>query len=247
MSKKEGKGKFVMVDGLDGSGKGVIVTGLQKWAAKNNLKVFDLREHCKKHLDLPEVDDLDCDVILSAEPTYSHVGRVIREELIKNSDTRKYSGHITAHAFSLDRKVLYKKVILPALERGIHVFQERGVITSLVYQPMQMEEMLVGQILGMPGNKFAMENAPDLLVVTMLEPEEAIHRLAHRNSKQDDHIFERLEFQKKVKDRYTSDWLRELFEKNGSIVHYFDTSSPMTPKDTEDGAIRLFEDFMKNH
>ena len=240
-------GKFVMVDGLDGSGKGVIVNGLKKWAEKKNLRIFDLRKHCKEHLNLPEPEDLlGYDVILSAEPTYSHIGRAIREELIKNSDSRKYSGLTTAHAFALDRKILYKKLIVPALKAGMHVFQERGVITSLVYQPMQMEDLPVGEIMDLPGNRFAMDNAPHLLIVTMLSAEEAMSRLNKRDNKQDDAIFEKLEFQQKVKDRYTSDWLRDLFKRHGSRVHYFDTSSPKTPQDTETEAMRLFDSFLKD-
>ena len=240
-------GKLVMVDGLDGSGKGVIVDGLRKWAEEKRLRVFDLREHCKKHMDLPEIDDLQgYDVILSAEPTYSHMGRVIREELIKNSDDRKYSGLITAHAFSLDRKILYKKVIIPALKKGMHVFQERGVVTSLVYQPMQMEKLTIGEILSLPGNKFTLEHAPDMLIITMVSPEETMSRLAQRTGKRDDAIFEKLEFQNKVKDRYTSDWLRDLFQKHGSKVVYFDTSSPKTPKDTQQESMQLFENFLKD-
>src|SRR3972149_2522762 len=100
-------GKFVMVDGLDGSGKGVIIEGLAQWAQRRGLRVFDLRAYSKKQGTLPEIDELDdYDVILSAEPTYAQIGRTIRDEMISDSTGRTYSGLITAHAFSLDRKVL---------------------------------------------------------------------------------------------------------------------------------------------
>lgn len=232
-----------MVDGLDGSGKGTILEGFRNWAEQNKLNVFDLRSYCQKHTELPEIEELkEYDVILSAEPTYSFVGRAIRFELIKNSDKRMYSGTTSAQAYALDREILYQKVIIPALRRKMIVFQERGVISSLVYQPIQNELVLEGEILHLPGNKLALKHAPDLLIISITEPEEALSRTRQR-PKQDNAIFETLDFLKKSKERYTSDWLRELFERNGSKVIYLDTSSPKTAKDTQEEAIALFTSF----
>ena len=128
------RGIFVVVDGIDGSGKGIVVNSLASWAEDKNLKILDLRKYWKKHNDFPkekEISNYDC--IISAEPTFTPVGRVIREEIIQNNG-RSYSAKVTATTLSLDREILYKRIIIPALEQGKYIFQERSVSSSLVYQ-----------------------------------------------------------------------------------------------------------------
>ncbi len=233
------RGKLVIADGLDGSGKGVIINALGSWAGSKGLRVLDLRETGSE---LPEPEELEnYDVILSAEPTFSFVGKAIRDEMIRENN-RKYSGWSLAFAFSIDREILYKRVIIPALNAGKHVFQERGVITSLVYQPVQ-ERIQLSELMQLPGNKLALENSPDLLIISKIKPETVISRLGVR-SKKDYSIFDNLSFQSKISERYSSDWLRQLFEKNGSKVFYLDTDDPKTEADTKNEAVSLWEGFI---
>jgi len=233
------KGQFVMVDGLDASGKGVIVDGLVQWAERQALKVLDLKEYCLEHHTFPEPEELDeYDVIRSDEPTYSFVGLGIRDELIKKNN-RPYSGLTIAQAFALDREILYTRVLIPAIKAGKTVFQERGVTTSLVYQPLQ-DRLAISDLLHLPGNKLALQNAPTMLLITKVDPEVGIQRIKVR-IKQDDHIFENLLFQRKVAERYNSSWLQKIFEMRGSKVRYIDTNPPKTPSDTVKEAIEIFE------
>jgi thymidylate kinase len=229
-------GKFVMVDGLDGAGKGVAVNALRQWAEAKGMKVLDLREYWKSNEGFPDVSDYD--VIVSAEPTFTGTGKKIREELIKNGT--EHSGKDVAEAFSQDRKELYEKVIIPALEKGKYVFQERGVITSLVYQPLMENSYTLEEIKSLEGNKFCLEHAPDLLVIVLCKPEVVIERASARE-KQDDAVFEKVEFQKKIKTIYESGWLKDLFESKGSKVVYLDTNPPGTPEDTKKKIIEIFE------
>jgi thymidylate kinase len=67
----------------------------------------------------------------------------------------------TAHAFALDRQILYNKFILPALKAGKTIIQERGVVSSLVYQPIQMENLTLRDLLNIDGNNIAIRNAPN--------------------------------------------------------------------------------------
>src|SRR3989338_7784939 len=132
---------FVMIDGLDGSGKGTALDALKEWAIKEKKKVLDLREYWKQHDAYPKSIE-GYDVIISREPTSVNYGKKIREEMIakeKEHNTRKYSAKEIAEAFAKDRKELYEKVIIPAKKskKEIWIFQERGIITSLVYQPLQ--------------------------------------------------------------------------------------------------------------
>ncbi|MBI3050996.1 hypothetical protein HYY74_00905 [Candidatus Woesearchaeota archaeon] len=231
------KGKFVMADGLDGSGKGVVVGALAEWASQNKLRVFDIR----KADEFPEPEDLeDYDVIVSAEPTFFLVGKAIREELVRENN-RKYSAMTLAYAFSLDREILYKRVIVPALSAGKHVFQERGMVTSFVYQPVQ-EHIQLSELLKLPGNRLAMQYCPDLLLILKASPENAVQRLQHRDKK-DNSIFDNLAFQRKLADRYGSEWLKALFEKGGSRVAYVDAD--LSPEDTVNQAVAAWEGLVR--
>ena len=75
-----GKGTFVMVEGLDGSGKGVVVSALKDYFEQQGKKVFDLREYWKDNINIPEIEEvMDYDVICSSEPTFSMVGKAVRK------------------------------------------------------------------------------------------------------------------------------------------------------------------------
>ncbi len=239
------KGTFVMIDGLDGSGKGVIATALREYEEKKGNQVFDLREYWEETEDIPELEELkDYKVIISCEPTNALIGKVIREEIIKKHPIRKYSGLSTAHAFALDREILYKKLLVPALMQGKTVIQERGVITSLVYQPVQLEQITLIDIMKLPGNVFALKHAPTLLILTDIDPDVAMQRLKERK-KQDHAIFEELLFQRKIASRYKSDWLKKICEKNKTVIEYIDTNPPETEEETKKKAIEIWEKWNK--
>ena len=103
------KYKLVLIEGIDGSGKGVITNTFKKLAETENLKIFDLINYIKKENDFPEYEMIkDYDIIISGEPTYSWVGRAIRQELIKDNK-RDYPALTVAQAYALDRKILYKR------------------------------------------------------------------------------------------------------------------------------------------
>ena len=42
------KGLFLIVDGIDGSGKGTVINGIKEYYEKHGKKVFDLREYWKE-------------------------------------------------------------------------------------------------------------------------------------------------------------------------------------------------------
>jgi dTMP kinase len=227
-------GKFIMVDGLDGSGKGVVVDALKQWAVQRKLNVIDLREYWKSKEGFPDI--INYDVIISAEPTFTGWGKKIRENLIKTGS--KASKEEIAEAYSNDRKELYKRIIIPALKQNKFIFQDRGVISSLVYQSVQ--GIPVDDILALDGNRFCLEHPPHLLIITVVNPEVVMERIENREKK-DNSMFEKLEFQKKIKSVYESDWLRQIFENMGAKVVYLDTNPPSTPEDTKKKAIEILE------
>ena len=233
------KGKFIMIDGLDGSGKGVAVDALKEYLASKGKKILDLREFWKKQEGFLDISDYD--IIISAEPTFTGIGKKIRERLIREG--AKYSSKEIAEAYSNDRLELYKKIILPALAQGKIIIQERGVVTSLVYQPLMKNAYTLEKIKNLEGNKFCLKHAPDLLVIMVVKPKVVIERLKERG-KQDNAIFEKLEFQKKIEKVYKSEWLKKEFETKGSKVVYLDTNPPKTVEDTKKKIIELFENLI---
>lgn len=236
------KNRFVMVDGLDGSGKGVIVDALQKWAEQKGLKVLDLRAYCKEKGTFPAPEEVSqYDAIVSAEPSFCLVGKAIREELIRATE-RKYSAQTIANAFALDREILYNRVLVPAIKAGKYIFQERGISSSLVYQPVQ-EHVQLSELIRMPGNRTAMQFAPALFIVATVKPETVMNRLGTREKK-DYSIFDNLNFQRNIDSRFRSEWLRQLFEQHGSKVVYVNTDEPKTIDDTRGEAVKTFQDFL---
>ena len=231
-----------MVDGIDGSGKAAIIKSLAAWAENKKLKILDLKDYWKIKHTFPEPEEIaEYDVIISAEPTYSMVGQAIREEIVRENN-RQYSAWTTAEAFSLDREILYRRVILPALEQGKIIFQERGVTTSIIYQPIQKEFLELEKILELPGNKLALEYRPDLIIIALVDPKEAVKRITERDKK-DYSIFEKLPFLEKIAERFAAPWFRKLMEKHSSEFVYLKTDKTVydTIKETTD----IWENFLK--
>jgi dTMP kinase len=223
-------GKLVTIDGIDGAGKGTLVKGLASHFEYEGRKVCDLSNYCKKNKSLPEFSEIaGYDVLLSNEPTYSWVGLAIRDEIISDNK-RDYSPLDTATSYSLDRLILYKRIIIPALNEGLLVINDRSVTTSIVYQPIQDEKKtepveLLAQIMELSGNKLALEYRPDLLLIASLAPQTAVERLAARVQKNDKSIFDRLDFLIKADQRFRSEWFRRIFESRGSRVAYIDMNT----------------------
>ena len=159
-------------------------------------------------------------------------------------DETSYPALTIAHAFALDREILYKKVVLPALRLGKNVVQERGFASTMVYQPVQ-DKIPLPEIMALPGNKLASQNPPDLLLILKTNPDEAVSRLNSRFS-QKYSLFDNLLFQRKIEERYSSLWLKGYFEKLGTKVYSFETSSPVTVEQNRKNALRLFQNMIGN-
>jgi len=228
------KGKLVMIDGLDGSGKSTVLNLIANWVKNKDLKLLDIREFSKEHKRIPNYEEIsDYDVYLSSEPTYGKMGRAIKEELIDLNNNQNYSGLGIAQAFSLDREILYKKFIIPALEAGKVIFQENAITTTFIYQPVQIHIPL-SYLMNLPGNKLALKYFPNVIIILKIEPETAMVRLGKVS---DNVIFKEINFQRKISFRYGADWFQELFKKQGSKVIYCDVNPPKEKEDIKNEII----------
>ncbi|MDD5055258.1 MAG: dTMP kinase [Candidatus Peribacteraceae bacterium] len=101
------KGRFIVLEGPDGSG-----TSTHSGLLADSLKAAGR------------------DVLLTAEPTDSPIGLFIREQLKKKAIS---SGSALQLLFCADRAWHIENVIKPALEAGKTVVCDRYVISTLVY------------------------------------------------------------------------------------------------------------------
>lgn len=219
------KGKFIMFDGIDGCGKDTLIKILSQQF--NTNKIFNLNKYWHKNKKHPQKSEWkNFDIIISSEPTYATIGSYIRNELIHKGNN--YSTQSIAQAYALDRNILYEKIILPALEMGKTIIQSRGVSTTIVYQTLTGTEdnFSLKDVLNLPGNKLALNNAPDFLVIPYITDIETTisKRLANRD-KQDDSIFEKINFLEKVQKRFRSEEYSDIFTKHNSQVIYIQNDS----------------------
>ncbi len=234
------KGRLIMVDGITGSGKSTILRAVMMWAESKKHRVFRLSEWTE--VEPPKFEDVsDHDVYFTYEPTRTWVGRAIRYELSR--DDVPYGGEELSHAFALDRQIMYRRLILPALEAGKIIIQDRGVSTSLVYQPIMKQSASVETIMNLPGNKLALEHAPDALILTKLPAEIAHQRIMERIDESKG-VFSHLEFLKKQEARFQEAWLKDLFQSHGTKMFELDTSG--TLEESGEAAKKLIDHILTN-
>ncbi len=73
------KGKFIMIDGIDGSGKSTIMNMWQEILEAQGKKLFLLKDFWQENGRHPRADEIPDDTyaIISAEPTYVWTGSSI--------------------------------------------------------------------------------------------------------------------------------------------------------------------------
>lgn len=212
--------KLVIFEGIDGSGKRTLANAFAQELAARGLKLFNLVHWCAKEKRIPLAEEVNEDVLMTTEPTWAWIGIAIRQELIRKG--QEHDALSIAHGYALDRMILYKRLIIPALAAGKFVIQERGVPSSLVYQPLQKNPMSADEVGAIPGNKIAIENTPGHIVVAKLSAKTAMNRLGARTGKDDNAIFEKEDFLARAAERYESDWFKNFWESRGAQVHYID-------------------------
>ncbi|MBD3311076.1 MAG: hypothetical protein GF349_01085 [Candidatus Magasanikbacteria bacterium] len=213
---------YIVIDGIDGSGKSTVIKAWADFFVNQNKKVFDLKNYWQKkhcHPNPGELDDYD--VVVSAEPTTVWAGASIRQEMILNG--KNYTPTSMADAYALDRMVLLKRLILPLRSKNKIILQDRSVSTSICYQPLQTNSNLkMDDIAAIEGNTYALNNAPEHLVIADVNANEAINRLSGRVEKQDLAIFEKKNFLEKAAHTFKSPDYQKYFTERGTQIHLLD-------------------------
>lgn len=214
--------QFIVIDGIAGSGKSTLMRAIKSILEEQGLNIFDLAEWTRDHAEPPKFNDIaEYDVYFTFEPTKYWVGAAIRYEL-SHSDA---SGQIVAQAFSLDRHIQYTRLIIPALNAGKIIIQDRSVSSSIVYQPIMKDGPSLEDLIALPGNALALSYPPNHLILTHLDPAKLHDRLSGRDDDSKG-VFENIEYLKQVDQRFRSEWFSQLFSSRGTFVHDFSTDLP---------------------
>jgi len=143
------------------------------------------------------------------EPTESQIGQIIRRALKKEISVRPET---LCLLFAADRNEHLHGAdgILEHANSGCLVVSDRYALSSLVYQGIECGDELP-QIVN---SRFP---APELTIFLDIDPKTAIDRMKGRGSLD---IYERLDFQKKVREKYLS--VLEAYTAAGAKVRIID-------------------------
>jgi dTMP kinase len=159
------KGAFIVLEGGDGCGKTTQARALYSALRRQGYKVH-----------------------LTAEPSRSTVGRLIRRSILRG---RKTSPEVEALLFAADRFLHLESEILPALADGRTVVCDRYMYASFAYQGAQgVDSHWLLEI-----NRFAVR--PELALYLDVPAEIGMSRIKRKKS-----VLEKLELQRRVRDEY---------------------------------------------
>ncbi len=170
------KGKFIVLEGIDGCGKTTQIDSLYRWLPKSGL--------INKNVNL----------IKTREPGGSPLGIEIRDLILNNDQLNPPSDITELLLYSADRAEHISKKILPELEKGNWILSDRFSGSTLAYQGYGREINI--DIIKKLDNIVCQNIKPDITFFLEISPEESIFR---RKNKVADRIeSEGIDFLKKV-------------------------------------------------
>ncbi len=217
------KNLFIVIDGMDGTGKSTHLTNLHKYIFGKSKKIR---------------------ILTTREPTYGKYGKKIREMLSTHNDP--YSdAHLLLNLYTHDRKDHLDKLIKPFMKQDGDnvsvVLCDRYYYSTIAYQCCQ----------GIEFEKVADRNKnflrPDLAIILDIEPESAMKRISGERPIEK---FENLEFMKKLrqnfhkmKDAFPDDNI-VLIDSKGTIEETFEKIKKEVDKlfveKTEDEVVGIY-------
>ena len=110
------KGKFIVIEGIDGSGKTTQINQLSSWLKGSNL--------------IPENNQL----IITREPGGTKLGQSIRSLLLDTSREKEPDSITELLLYAADRAQHVNEIIRPSLNKGDWVISDRFTGSTLAYQ-----------------------------------------------------------------------------------------------------------------
>jgi len=168
------KGKFITIEGCDGSGKTTQGLLLKK-----------------------TFEELNIPFLLTREPGGTYISEQIRD-IILNKKNKKMVWRTEALLYAASRSQLVGEEIIPSLAEGVHVICDRYVDSTLAYQGygrgLNLLELIDINFFATNGLK------PDLTILLDIDPGETVKR---RSGREPDRLEkEEIEFHLKVREGY---------------------------------------------
>lgn len=179
------RGRYIVIEGNDGTGKSTQVEALSEWLQEGGYGVQVIEE--------PGSEDDD-----KSTPVANELRAIIKNGSLKRAP------EINLALFSAARRELWQQKIQPALGAGAIVLAARNYLSTLAYQG-QGEGLSESEILRMTavftGERYM---NPDLTLVLTLDHESRAKRIANRGDLVNPDTFESRgsDFQDKVNDAY---------------------------------------------
>ena len=159
------KGKFIVIEGIDGCGKTTQINALSKWLPNTGLIKQGSR------------------LITTREPGGSLLGKKLRGLILDNNENNKPSSLAELLLYSADRAEHVSKIISPALKNNDWVISDRFSDSTLAYQGYGRKINL--EIIKNLESIVCQGEYPDLTFFLEISPEESILR---RKNKTPDRI-----------------------------------------------------------
>ena len=150
------KGKFIVIEGIDGCGKTTQIDEIYKWLPKSGL----MEKNSK--------------VVKTREPGGSLLGKKLRNLILDNSKENKPSALAELLLYSADRAEHISKIISPALENNDWVISDRYADSTLAYQGYGRNINL--EIIKKIESIVCQGKYPDLTIFLEISAEESILR-----------------------------------------------------------------------
>ena len=150
------KGKFIVIEGIDGCGKTTQIDELSKWLPKSGL----INSKSK--------------LITTREPGGSLLGQKLRRLILDNNKNNKPSSLAELLLYSADRAEHVSKIISPTLNNNDWVISDRFSASTLAYQGYGRKINL--EIIKEIESIVCQGVYPDLTFFLEISPEESILR-----------------------------------------------------------------------
>lgn len=191
------KGKFIVFEGLDGSGQSTQAKMLFSYFKKRGEKAY-----------------------LTAEPSQSLIGGLVRSQL---QNHWKSNPECLQLLFTADRSFHLEREIIPLLQKGITVICTRYILSTLAYGDMEIKD---GKWLMAINKKFILPNLTFLLKVSSkiciqrIKKERFHEELFEKEEKLDKVLKNYLSFAKNFKNTHIIDGEKPVAEVFNQIKKY---------------------------
>lgn len=155
------RGKYIVIEGHDGTGKGVQTNLLRERLAERNIETTTV-----------------------VEPGETLAGAKIRE-IVKNAENA-LDGYSNILLFTANRRDIWQKKILPSIEKGLWVVGDRNWFSTVAYQVYGQNSGNMTKIDYLTQTYVDPQYArPDLAVVLNLDERRRTARIEQRGEVQD--------------------------------------------------------------